>query len=92
MGHFAKSSINSSPASLMSSYKPLSFEPNIPENDETIIYSGKSKHIALKIEMIFWRNCTKNAFCNNVTSMHKITKKVTVKVKVSIRKWPHLID
>ncbi|XP_011293377.2 uncharacterized protein LOC101890437 isoform X1 [Musca domestica] len=39
MGHFAKSSINSSPASLMSSYKPLSFEPNIPENDETIIYS-----------------------------------------------------
>ncbi|XP_061398907.1 uncharacterized protein LOC133334608 [Musca vetustissima] len=39
MGHFSKSSINSSPASLMSSYKPLSFEPNIPENDETIIYS-----------------------------------------------------
>ncbi|XP_073836301.1 sentrin-specific protease 6 veloren isoform X2 [Musca autumnalis] len=39
MAHFAKSQSNSSPASLMSSYKPLSFEPNIPESDETIIYS-----------------------------------------------------
>ncbi|XP_075164441.1 uncharacterized protein LOC142237012 isoform X2 [Haematobia irritans] len=38
-GHFAKSLSNSTPASTIPVYKPLSFEPTIPENDETIIYS-----------------------------------------------------
>lgn len=51
-GHFAKT-MNTSPASLMSTYKPLSFEPSIPENDETIIYSGKSECMLMNVALLY---------------------------------------
>lgn len=45
--------MNTSPASLMSTYKPLSFEPSIPENDETIIYSGKSECMLINVALLY---------------------------------------
>lgn len=46
MNVLTKPSNTSSSASL-ASYKPFSFEPNMPDPDETSLYNGKWNHILM---------------------------------------------